>query len=593
MFNGPGWVTGKNGGALDFDGTNDYVSLGNPTALQLTGSMTVSAWINSDAFPADDAAIVSKRGSTGYQLDTTIDNGPRTIGFKLNSGTGANMFRYGATAMQTGVWYHIAGVYNATTQTLDVYLNGQLDDGPLLGTVTASQQNSTQPVYIGQRPSGGFFHNGRVDDVRIYNRALTATEINTDMNTPLGNAGGDTTPPTVALTAPADGSTVNATVTVSANASDNTGVVGVQFLLDGNPLGAEDTTSPYSVSWNTTTATNASHALTARARDATGNTATSTARTVTVNNTPSDTTPPTVALTAPADGSTVNATVTVSANASDNTGVVGVQFLLDGNPLGAEDTTSPYSVSWNTTTATNASHALTARARDATGNTATATTRTVTVNNTASGAPIVAGYAFDDGAGTNVVDVSGNAINGTLFNGPSWVTGKNGGALDFDGTNDYVSLGNPTALQLTGSMTVSAWINSDAFPADDAAIVSKRGQRATSSTPPSTTDPARSGSSSTREPAQTCSATAPPPCRQASGTTSPASTTPPPKPSTSTSTASSTTDPSSAPSPPPSRTRPSPSTSGNDPAAASSTTAESTTSASTTAPSPPPRSTPT
>ena len=61
----------------------------------------------------------------------------------------------------------------------------------------------------------------------------------------------DTTAPTVSITAPANGATVSGTVTVSATASDNVGVVGVQFLLDGANLGAEDTSSPYSISWNT------------------------------------------------------------------------------------------------------------------------------------------------------------------------------------------------------------------------------------------------------------------------------------------------------------------------------------------------------
>ena len=64
----------------------------------------------------------------------------------------------------------------------------------------------------------------------------------------------DTTAPTVSVTAPANGATVTGTVTVSATASDNVGVAGVQFLLDGVNLGAEDTSSPYAVSWNTTTA---------------------------------------------------------------------------------------------------------------------------------------------------------------------------------------------------------------------------------------------------------------------------------------------------------------------------------------------------
>ena len=93
-----------------------------------------------------------------------------------------------------------------------------------------------------------------------------------------GTAAPDTIPPTVSITAPANGATVSGTaVTVSATASDNVGVAGVQFKLDGANLGAEDTTAPYSVTWNTTTATNGSHTLTAVARDAAGNATTSAA----------------------------------------------------------------------------------------------------------------------------------------------------------------------------------------------------------------------------------------------------------------------------------------------------------------------------
>src|SRR5207244_1446908 len=100
-------------------------------------------------------------------------------------------------------------------------------------------------------------------------------------------------------------------------------VVGVQFKLDGANLGIEDTASPYSTSWNTTTAANGIHTLTAVARDAAGNSTTSAAVTVTVSN---DTTPPAVSISAPAANATVSGTVTVSATASDNVGVVGVQF---------------------------------------------------------------------------------------------------------------------------------------------------------------------------------------------------------------------------------------------------------------------------
>ena len=71
------------------------------------------------------------------------------------------MFRYGASTLQANTWYHVTGVYNAATSELHVYLNGQLDDGTLLGTVTSTQQNSTANVNIGRRPSFSSYNSQR------------------------------------------------------------------------------------------------------------------------------------------------------------------------------------------------------------------------------------------------------------------------------------------------------------------------------------------------------------------------------------------------------------------------------------------------
>ncbi|HEY7655679.1 MAG TPA: Ig-like domain-containing protein [Burkholderiales bacterium] len=191
----------------------------------------------------------------------------------------------------------------------------------------------------------------------------------------------DTTPPTVSITAPANGATISGTISVTAQASDDRGVAGVRFRLNGANLGAEDTSAPYSVSWNTAGVADGSHTLTAIARDAAGNTRTSAPVTVTVSNGPApDTTPPTVSITSPANDATVSGTITVKASASDNIGVVGVQILLDG-VVRAVDTIAPYSVSWDTTTAGDGSHTLTAVAHDAAGNTRTSAPVTVTVSN--------------------------------------------------------------------------------------------------------------------------------------------------------------------------------------------------------------------
>ena len=95
--------------------------------------------------------------------------------------------------------------------------------------------------------------------------------------------GGDITPPTTSITAPLAGATVSSTTSVTASASDNVGVTKVEFYLDG-VLKSTDTTSPYSWSWDTTTATNGSHSLTSKAYDAALNVGTSAAVGVTVSN---------------------------------------------------------------------------------------------------------------------------------------------------------------------------------------------------------------------------------------------------------------------------------------------------------------------
>ncbi|MBI4427525.1 MAG: T9SS type A sorting domain-containing protein [Ignavibacteriales bacterium] len=197
----------------------------------------------------------------------------------------------------------------------------------------------------------------------------------------------DMTPPTVAITFPAIGATVSGTTTVTANASDNMGVVGVQFKVDGNNLGSEDISSPYAVSLNSVQLSNGSHTISAVARDAAGNTATSSVS-VSVLNSSVDTTPPTITWSSPVNGSSVLGTVTLSVSASDNIGVAGVQFKVDGINFGSEVSSAPYSLAWNTTQVANGSHTVSAVARDAAGNTSTSFV-TVTVSNSTTPPPSV------------------------------------------------------------------------------------------------------------------------------------------------------------------------------------------------------------
>jgi chitodextrinase len=334
----------------------------------------------------------------------------------------------------------------------------------------------------------------------------------------------DTQPPTVP-----SGLSANAFSTTQVNlswvvSSDNVGVTGYRVFRNGTPIATPSTTTYQDTGLSPAT----TYTYAVSAFDAAGNESSpSTGVPVTTQSPPLDTSPPTVALTAPADQSTVSGTVTVGATAGDDVGVVGVQFLLDGIALAAEDTASPYSVSWDTRTAVNGAHMLSARARDAAGNNATSTTRTVTVNNTtAPPSAIVAGYAFDE-SGTTALDSSGNGLSGTLFNGATRAAGKYGTAISLEGPDDYVGPFRSTTHRSC-----------------------RNGARAGSnSTRRSTQDRERSGSSLRRAPDRTCSGTAQARCRPATGITSPASTTPPPGRWTCISTASSTTACCSAPSP--------------------------------------------
>jgi hypothetical protein len=191
----------------------------------------------------------------------------------------------------------------------------------------------------------------------------------------------DTTAPTVTLTSPTGGQTLTGATTFTATASDSGGVVSVLFLVDGLPVGNPVTTAPYAVSVDTSTLTNGAHTVAARAIDTSNNVRTSAAVAVTVNNPPSDITPPTIELTTPVTGSTVSGSVTVAGTAWDNKAVTSVQFYLDGTPLGPPVTAAPYQLTWDTRTATNGGHTLSAAVLDAAGNVGTSGSITVTVSN--------------------------------------------------------------------------------------------------------------------------------------------------------------------------------------------------------------------
>ncbi|HSS05201.1 MAG TPA: galactose oxidase-like domain-containing protein [Solirubrobacterales bacterium] len=163
--------------------------------------------------------------------------------------------------------------------------------------------------------------------------------------------------------------------------TDDQGVAGYRILRGASQVGEVPGTS----FTDTTVAASTAYTYTVKAYDAAGNVSAASEPVSVTTPAGVDATPPTVSLTAPAGGATVSGTANLTATASDASGVAGVQFLLDGSPLGAEDTSAPYALAWDSTTVANGSHTLAARARDGAGNTATSTAAAVTVANGGTG----------------------------------------------------------------------------------------------------------------------------------------------------------------------------------------------------------------
>jgi hypothetical protein len=183
-------------------------------------------------------------------------------------------------------------------------------------------------------------------------------------------------PPAINLTSPADGASISGTVQLTSNTAASSGV---QYLLDGQPLGGLIAALPYSFNWDTTTVPNGNHWLAAQTSGPAGRIGTSPVVSVTVSNTSS--TPPTVTLTSPAGGSTVSGSVILSATAAGSSAISKVSFFVDNVQVGATLTAAPFVTYWDTLTASAGQHTITVSATDVTGNTGTSSPVTVTVDN--------------------------------------------------------------------------------------------------------------------------------------------------------------------------------------------------------------------
>jgi glucose/arabinose dehydrogenase len=183
--------------------------------------------------------------------------------------------------------------------------------------------------------------------------------------------------PAVALTGTPANGTTGVLINLTATATDSDDSVAKVEFFDGTTRLGEDTSSPYTLAW--TPATTGAHSITVRATDNFGLAATSSAAVVTVSAPGgADTQAPVAALTAPAAfAAGLTGTLTLSATATDNVGVTGVEIQLDATQVGATGSSSPHSVTVDSNAYTSGQHVVRTRARDAAGNLSPWVSRTV------------------------------------------------------------------------------------------------------------------------------------------------------------------------------------------------------------------------
>ncbi len=171
LTNGPTVAIGKMGQAMNFDGSDDYVDCGSGASLNLNTSFTYTAWIKPQNVTGDKM-IISK-GTTGQWYVYFSLNGNKLYVATYDDSTVATLD--GLTVLSASGWSHVVVSYDGSS--LKLYVNGVLDNST--SSLINPSTGGTQFTYIG-RPTytSGSYFNGLIDDTRIYNRALTTSEIN-------------------------------------------------------------------------------------------------------------------------------------------------------------------------------------------------------------------------------------------------------------------------------------------------------------------------------------------------------------------------------------------------------------------------------
>jgi len=181
LTNGVGYLPG-NGGTFDFDGTNDYilVSNGYSTVMQGNDYWTVSVWVNADSFGSSPVLISPGSGQLAY-FDLFLELNSSNIWMAAGGGSTTNYIQANPS-LSTNTWYHVTWVKDGAT-TGYIYLDGKQLNTSVIGTGLGSMPNTAANFSLGSfKQSGGYYLNGKMPSILMYDRALTAEEIGQNYN---------------------------------------------------------------------------------------------------------------------------------------------------------------------------------------------------------------------------------------------------------------------------------------------------------------------------------------------------------------------------------------------------------------------------
>jgi chitodextrinase len=217
--------TGRFGGALFFDGANDWVTVLDDPSLDLADSLTLEAWVNPRALGSVWRTVIMKEqpGGLSYGLYGETSSGKPSG----NVNVGTERDTRALSALRLNTWTHLTATYDGAA--LRLFVNGkQVSSRPVSGSLTSS----LSALRVGGNAVWDEWFDGAIDEVRVYRRALSADEVARDMKSPIKVAA-DIAPPSAPTLFAATGATTTSISVAWSPATDDSGVAGYGLYASG------------------------------------------------------------------------------------------------------------------------------------------------------------------------------------------------------------------------------------------------------------------------------------------------------------------------------------------------------------------------